>query len=157
MRRKKFLAAILLVMSFCFVSGVGYGEIAEWTLERTVLRLDYSLGWAMLFYVWDHKTDFLVVIFSYDSYVGEVKFSSKPDVSTGGKILIEITDSRGIFSNKSGIALLNLFRKTLKDIYSYIEDYATDMDADVVAILMAFPGGNELAYFYQGEYHLWED
>ncbi len=157
MKNKKLLAIILLSLSFCFVSGVGYGEVKEWTLERTVRIIDLQLGWDMLFYVWDHETDFLVVIFSYDSYVGKVTFSSKPDVSTEGKILIEITDSRGIFSNKSGIALLNLFRKTLRDIYSYIEDYVTDMDADVVAILKAFPGGHELAYFYQGEYHLWDE
>ncbi len=157
MKNKKLLAIILLSLSFCFMSGPGYGEIPEWILERRIRFIDYFLAQAEVYYILRNKTNFLDVVFSYDDvYTGQVIFSSKYDVSTKGKILISIRDSRSIFSNKSEIAILNLFRKALGAIYSFIEDYATDMDVDVVAILRDGQG-HYLAYFYQGEYHLWED
>ena len=158
MRKKRFLAAILLVVVFCFVvSGAGYGEIKEWTLERKIRFIDLFLAEAELAYIFRNKTNYLDATFSYDNvYEGEVIFSSKHDVSTKGKILIQIRDSRGIFSNKSEIAILNLFNKALGAMYSFIENYATDMDADVVAIVRD-DQGHKLAYFYEGEYHLWEE
>jgi len=157
MEYRKLLSAILLALGLCFVSGVGYAEIPEWMLERRIRYLDYFLAMAELSYIFENKTNFLDVNFLYDSgYLGQVLFSSTHDVSTKRKILITIRDSRGIFSNKSEIALLNLFRKALGAMYSFIEDYATDMNADVVAIL-SDDQGHSLAYFYQGEYHLWEE
>jgi len=65
-------------------------------------------------------------------------------------------DNRGVFSYKSGIALRDEFKRQLKVIYSFISLVATDMDADIVAQFLsreAIP----LGYFYQGEYHLWEE
>ncbi len=52
--------------------------------------------------------------------------------------------------------MLDQIRKNLTNIYAFIMIEATDMNTDVVA---TFLNREEipLAYFYQGEYHLWEE
>jgi len=157
MRKKRFLAAILLAVGFCFVSGVGYGEIPEWALEAEASYLKVEFLEAEVSYIMTNPTSFLNVNFSYDpiGYWGEIAKLPK-SVNTKGKICIIIGDNRDRFSYKSGIALLDTFKKDLKVIYWFIEVVATDMDSDIVATLLS-KERIPLGYFYQGEYHLWEE
>jgi len=39
---------------------------------------------------------------------------------------------------------------------SYLEEVTTDMAADIVAVFYS-EKETTLGYFYQGEYHLWEE
>ncbi len=183
MRKKQFLAAILLGVVLCFVSGVGYGKVnipgwgttvgdiivgatneklwpyVEGTREDVrLLRLENALLNARIQYIMRNPTDFLSVDCYYDS---DGRFSY-PDndffpegVDTKGKVLVFLTDNRGAFS-LPGVALLDVFYVYLKIIYSYLNPVATNMDTDIVALFIsqqAIP----LGYFYQGEYHLWEE
>jgi len=67
-----------------------------------------------------------------------------------------IQDRTDVFSDKAGKVLIDQLKKNLENIYAFIMAEATDMDTDVVAVFLSreeIP----LAYFYQGEYYLWED
>lgn len=154
MKNKKLLAIILLSLSFCFVSGAGYGEIEEWKIESKVPYIEWLLLKASLRYVMSNPTNFLFVEFTYspDKVVGGLP----EGVDIKGKIWARVIDTRGIFSYKSGIALREHFKKELETLYSYIDDIATDMDTDIVAIFVS-KGDLALGYFYQGEYHVWEE
>ena len=125
-------------------------------------QLDYFLLWAMTMYIMNNATDFQGVNILYD-YVGELKEYYPKNVDTKGKICIEITDVRGSFSHlisepsaKSRIALKEGFKGYLQVIYSYIDKWATNINVDIVAKFVS-KGGIPLAYFYQGEYHLWKE
>ena len=49
------------------------------------------------------------------------------------------------------------FKSILEALFSYLEaGVATDMDTDIVAKFHS-KGAIPLGYFYQGEYHLWEE
>ncbi len=157
MMNKKLLTVILLSLSFCFVSGVGYGEVPKWMLEAKASYLNVELLEAEVSYIMTNPTSFLNVDFSYDStgYWGEIAKLPK-SVNTKGKICIFFGDNRDRFSYKSGTALLDTFKRDLKVIYWFIQIVATDMDSDIVATLLS-KEGIPLAYFYQGKYYLWED
>jgi len=102
-----------------------------------------------------NPTNFLYVKFYYDSDGRLGRIAKLPGyVDTTGKLLVDVTDIRDVFSYKSGIALLDKFKKELEVLSSYVNLLATDMDADIVAV---FYSQREilLGYFYQGEYHLW--
>lgn len=107
-------------------------------------------------YMMTKPTNFLQVSYYYGP-TGTVYASFFPEsVDTKGKISTPIYDDRERFSSKSGISLLDSFKKTLEVMYSFIDLITTNMDTDVVAKLHS----NEsipLAYFYQGEYHLQEE
>lgn len=157
MRYKKLLAIILLSLSLCFVSGVGYGEIDEWMNESKASYLNVRLLEARVDYMMRNPNSFLGVNFTYDrtGYWGEFVKLPK-STNTKGKVCILITDNRDRFSNESGISLLNSFKKNLEAIYSFIKQIATNMDTDITAALYSreeIP----LACFYQGGYRLWED
>ena len=155
MRKKRFLVAILLGVVLCFmVSGVGYGEIEEWKIESKVPYITWLLLRASVKYVMSNPTNFLYVMFTYSPV--EVRGGVPEGVDTEGKIWAQVIDTRGMFSYKSGIALREQFKKELEILYSYIDDIATDMDTDIVAIFVS-KGDFPLGYFYQGEYHLWEE
>ncbi len=158
MKNKKLLAIILLSLSLCFVSGVGYGEIeADRYGKVEVSYMEYLLLYRMVVHIMVNSTKFGDVRFYYDrdrSYGKKLKFPV--DVDTKGKILIIVTDSRDKMFSKSGTGLLEKFKQNLDNIYTYIEDIATDMDADIVAKFHS-KGDIPLGYFYQGEYHLWEE
>jgi len=67
-----------------------------------------------------------------------------------------IQDRTDVFHDETGKVLLDQIRKNLTNIYVFIMTEATDMNDDVVATFFSreeIP----LAYFYQGEYHLWEE
>lgn len=155
--RKVFLVIVLLSLSFCFVSGVGYGEIQQWAIESKASYLNVELLKAEVHYMMRNPTSFLNVSFSYDptGYGGEVAKLPK-SVNTKGKIFIIIGDNRDQFSYKSGIALLDTFKKSLEVIYSFINLMATNKDVDVVALFLS-KEEIYLGYFSEGEYHLWEE
>jgi len=158
MRNKKLLVIILLSLSFCFVSGAGYGEVKEWMYKTEASLMDLRLLEAKVNYMMTNPANFLNVSFYYDS-TGTLPSGEFPKpIDTKGKIYVMIYDNRGRFSyHKSGIGLLDSFKKELEIIWSFVKIMiATDMDVDIVATLSS---GQRirLAYFYQGEYHLWGD
>jgi len=158
MRGKVFLAAFLLGAGLCFVPVLGYGEVKEWMYESKVSLMDLKLLDARVDYVMSKPENYLWIYFLYDP-VGEIGRRYFPrGVDTEGKIVVKIQDNRGAFSYKSGRALLRRFKRELEDIYlhSSMELYATDMDTDIVARFLSGEG-IPLGYFYQGEYHLWEE
>jgi len=163
MKSKKILVAILLSLSFYFVSGVGYGEVRQgWeAIEATLMDIKFLE--ATNDYIMSNPTSFLNVRFGYDLFgvAGEDKKLFSGRINTEDKIIVRVIDNRGIFSAKSGLTLLYEFEKQLKTIYSFIYEHllATDMDNDIVAIFYNLYGYEKtlpLGYFYQGEYHLWE-
>ena len=155
MKNRKLLAIILLSLSFCFVSGVGYGEIPEWMLESTVSYIDFELLRSEVSYIMAKPDDFLMVSYYYDLTGG---FAEKfpVGVRTKGKVYISIRDSRGVFSYKSSKALLEQFVVELFAVYYFIQSIVTDKNVDIV-VEFVNKEGKTIGYFYQGEYHLWED
>ena len=155
MKNKKLLAIVLLSLSFCFVSGVGYGEIEEWRYEEKASFIDVALVVARVEYIMAKPDDFLRVSYYYDR-TGRFAENYPAGVRTKGKISIGIIDSRNVFSYKSGEALLKQFETELFYAYYFIQTTATDMDNDIV-VRFADEFGELLGYLYQGEYHLWEE
>ena len=155
MRTRSLLVAFLLTVVLCFVSGAGYGEIAEWMDEGKASFMEFQLLGARVNYIMRNPTNFLEVRFIYDT-IGTWGEGFPKNVYTKGKIYVWVTDNRGLFSDKSGVALLDTFKKRLEVIYSFISLIATNMNTDIVAILESRERIN-LAYFYQGEYYLWNE
>jgi len=157
MRAREVLAAILLAVGLSFVPGVGHGEIEKWKVNHDTKAsyIDVSLLRATVSYMMTNPTNFLDVISYYDP--AAIYASNFPgDVVTKGKIFVMVHDSRGVFSGKSGVALVGQFKKELEIIYSFLQVTATNMRTDIVAKFYT-RGGISLGYFYQGEYHLWEE
>ncbi len=155
MKKRLLLAAILLGVVLCFVSGVGYGEIEEWWYEGKASFIDMALVAAQVEYIMAKPDDFLRVSYYYDR-TGRFAENYPAGVRTKGKISIDTIDSRNVFSYKSGNALLEQFKIELFYVYYWIQNTATDMDNDIV-VRFTDDFGELLDYFYQGEYHLWED
>ena len=162
MKKKRSLAAILLGVVFCFVfSGVGYGTEVL-VLEINTPHIGFFLLEARVEYMMHNPTNFLDVSFHYDlkgTYYRSYDMEFPEHVDTEGKLYVEIRDRRGVFSGKSGVTLLEIFKKHLEVIYSFIPSlplYYWDIDEDVVAKFYS-KGGIPLGYFYQGEYHLWDE
>ena len=155
MRGKKLLVAFLLGVGLCFVPALGYGEVEHWADEAKASLMDFILLQARVDYMMRNPTNFLNVSFYYDSK-GRYEDLFPEGVHTKGKIYIDITDNRGLFSYMSGTASLDQFKRELEVIYSFIDHLATSKYFDIVA---AFRSEEEipLGYFYQGEYHLWEE
>ncbi len=155
MKNKKLLAIILLSLSFCFVSAVGYGRVRVEIAETKATRFDIKLLDAKIDYILGNPNDFLYILLRYDP-VGTYGDQFPRWVITKDKIVVVIWDIRNKFSGKSEEVLLSYFKVELEDIVTGLEDLITDINTDVVAIFYskkAIP----LGYFYQGEYHLWED
>ncbi|TET59116.1 hypothetical protein E3J48_08245 [Candidatus Aerophobetes bacterium] len=161
MKGKKLLAAFLLGAVLCFVPALGYGEIPEWTRENKVSYIDYDLLRAMVKYAMRNPNHLIVDLYDVPYGLPRSKITEFPipkDIDYRNKIFVLVEDRkhRAIFSDKSGIALLDQFKRELEVIYSYIEGVATNMNSDVVAVFYSREG-IPLGYFYQGEYHLWEN
>ncbi len=158
MKNKKLLAIISLSLSFCFVSGVGYGEIDdELSHIFTVSRMEYLLLKAEVDYMMRNPNSFSDINLRYDpvGYFG--LFEKWPvEIDTTRRIVIDIRDNRNVVFNKSGVALLESFKKVLGTVYSYIEYIAEYMSYDVVARFYSI-GDIPLGYFSEGEYHLWDE
>ena len=159
MRGKKLLAAFLLGVGLCFVPALGYGEVQEWTYERKASYMEICLLRAEIDYMMNNPTNFLSINFYYDPDGRFGRIEKLPEsISTKSKIFVVVRDTRRVFSDKSGIVLLDEFKKELEVIYSYssIGAVAMDMNADIVAIFCDREN-IPLGYFYQGEYHLWKE
>ncbi len=157
MKNKKLVAIVLLSLSFCFVSGVGYGKIPEWIEEENESYMNWLLLHIRVNYIMYRPNIFLDVGLFYDvdgRYASMMEFPK--NVVTERKIIIGVRDNREVFSGKFGKALLGEFEKALKDIYYDVEMIASDMKNDIVAKFYS-KGDFSLGYFYQGEYHLWEE
>jgi len=154
MKKRLLLAAILLGVVFCFVSGVGYGEI----LLRdgmVISPIEFFLLADKVDYIMFNPTIPLIVDFHYDPD-GQWGIFFPEKVDTKGKIFIWIQDRKDIFVNKTGELLLDQLKRILKDTYIFISTEATNINTDVVALFLS-KEEIPLGYFYQGEYHLWEE
>jgi len=108
------------------------------------LSFAFQLSQARVDYIMANPTSFLNVRFNYI-----------PDERC---IRVEIYDTRGIFSNKSGIALLEQFKKSLEAIYSFVNlDLGSSVlrDNDIVAMFYAKGGDTPLGYYSEGKYLPW--
>ena len=156
MKNKKLLAIILLGLSFCLVSGAGYGEVQEWMDKEKVSLMDISLLEARIDYIMWNPNDFLDVVLYYDpsGILGREIFSGSID--TKGKIVVRIEDTRDVFTGEPELLIIS-FAIELNSIYklSSLGSVATDRDSDIVAIF--YREGKELGYFYEGEYYLWNE
>ena len=163
MRGKRFLVAILLGAVLCFVPVLGYGEVKgiealNKLSESKVSFVQHFLLGVRVDYIMRNPTSFLDIDFLYHEpkYENVKLVRDLPEnVDTTGKLIIWIKDNRGVFSDKSETALFYLFEVHLKNIWWRISGLFPDMDNDVVAIFHS-KEDIPLAYFYQGEYHLWE-
>jgi len=165
---KKLLIVFLLGVSFCLMPVLGYGEVKQELYEkRGMSLLDWRLLQAAVTYMQENPTNFLRINVIYDSDGNWGKnFLPEGIIDTKGKIFVLVGDNifRGdnirVFCGKSGVDLLDEFKRQLEIIYPFIEYYATDMDIDIVAYFYTREKKPSLpvplGYFYQGEYHLWE-
>lgn len=124
-------------------------------LYRRVFFLEATLNYAMV-----NPTNFLNVEFhDYNDVPGFYEWEFPDDVdTTAGKIFVVVRDNRSSFSHRSGIALLEIFKRELEVICSFIGYYTIDedMNTDIVAKLYS-KEGIPLAYFCESEYHLWKE
>lgn len=169
MKKRLLLATILLGVILCFVvSGVGYGEILlgkylheEMTAwEEVEMAMQVEFLEVTISYIMRNPTSFLEVWFQYDE-AGAFSALFPKDIDTKDKLYVDVLDNRGVFSGKSGPTLLDEVKKQLGDLFLFLEPMTTDIDNDVVVTIGVIPPGakirTQLAYFYQGEYHLWKD
>ena len=157
MKSKGLLAAFLLGVGLCFVPALGHGEIKGWMIEKKASIIDFMLLDARIRYLMWNPTNFLYVDLYYDEYGVYGTADRLPEsLDTKDKIYVQVADTRGVFSYEPKKALLSEFKRQLELIYSFIEDVATDMDTDIVAIFFNRKE-RPLGYFYQGKYHLWEE
>ena len=118
--------------------------------------MDFRLLAARVHYMMKNPTRFLLVEFYYDPDGRYGRIEKLPErVDTKGKILVVISDTRDVFSYKSGTALLDQFKRELEVKYTFVRLLATDMDADIVATFYSREG-IPLGYFDRGRYYLWE-
>jgi len=179
MKYRKLLAIILLSLSFCFLSAAGYGKIDERLLERSEMsRISSLLQGASIRYIMQNPTTFLHVEFHYDEE--RIFTEESPEgVDTKGKIVIYIRDNRDLFSKVKSLQslserdktlMLDFFKAMLENVYSFIWYIATDTDTDIASkffLTRTDPSDTNrlfteeetisLAYFYQGEYYLWDE
>ena len=167
MSAKKVLVVILLAVSFCFVSGVGYGK--EFTLEegreiaykQKASELDLMISNARTSYIMDNPTNFLNIYCIYDA-LGLVRYDDLREKNlpfTKGKLVVTIRDNRAAFSGKSGVDLLAIFHKhLLAFIYTSGANMGTFFPYDTHVLAIFYSEEKvPLGYFYQGEYHLWKE
>ena len=158
MRKKRFLAAILLSVALCFVvSGVGYGELNQELLESGTPLIFHHLLQARVDYMMNNPNRYLYVQFYYDPG-GSFDEFFPGDIDTKDKIVVSVSDIRGDFSGRSGETLLKIFKNFLDSLYSYIWPWmiTMDMNTDITA-KFSTEDGTPLGYFYEGEYYLWEE
>lgn len=159
MKGKQLLAAFLLGAGLCFMPVLGYGEVKDWWYdEEKATYMELRLFNARIDYMMRNPTTFLAVGFEYDPD-GSLRRDFFPEhigIDTKGKILVGIIDNRGVFSDEAGTDLLGGFQMELTIIYSFLTFISTEMNTDIVAKLYSREEV-ALAYFYQGEYHLWEE
>ena len=163
MKKKRFLAAILLGVILCFVvSGVGFGE--EFTVEegrkivykQKATDLDLYLLASSVNYIMENPNDFLDITCSYTTLditsVERVRYNDlnlPEDFVIKDKLFIEIRDHRGVSSGKTSFDLLEPFIIHLLRFFNgSILGAFFSYPSDIVAIFYS-EEGNVLGYFYQ--------
>lgn len=168
MKNKRFLAAILLVVIFCFVSGAGYGEekIMEQRREVRVQQastLDLFLLASRVNYIMNYPNDFLDITCGYTTWdLTSVEgliyndLNLPEDFVTKDKLFITIRDHRGVLSGETDLDSMGLFAihllrffngSSLRAFFSY--------PSDIVAIFYSEEGDIPFGYFYQNGYHFY--
>ncbi len=100
--------------------------------------------------------NFLRVLYFYDDYGGFAE-SFPAGVRTKGKIIVEVIDNRDhLHGAATEKVLLSEFELYLPEVTFQIQFMVDDLVNDIV-VRFTDIDGNRLGYFYQGEYHLWED
>lgn len=156
MKDKRLLAGFLLgIVIVCFIPVTGYGEVKA-TIDQT--HMDTKCSRAQVGYIMSHPASFLYVMIFYDpTGIHGVLFPEGLDIDTKDKICISIFDNRGVFSDKSGKALLMQFKKELEAVWSCPSvDILTDYESEDIVASFYSREQVFLGYFYQGKYHLWE-
>jgi len=160
MRGKKLLAALLLGVGLCSVPGLAHSEISELLKGKAYSHIKFCLLDARITYMMNNPDRFLNVYFVPDEVGAFGKLVGLPEaVDTKNKVCIYIKNNREIdlFSPDWGESgLFFSFEVVLKNIYSYISLVATNMDDDIVAVFHS-KTGVKVGYFFEGEYHLWEE
>ena len=159
MKKGLLLAAILLAVSFCFVSGAAYGEEEAFLKERSISRMDFVLLEAKVAYMMSNPTSFLGVWFFNDRYgvMGGFNGERLGSRDTEGKIYTRVYDTRGVFYGKSEVELLDEFKKQLEQIYRFTPFLETEDMGDWIMAEFRSKEGLFLGYFWEGEYHLREE
>lgn len=187
MKNKKLLAAILLSLSFCFVSAGARATISKELIEGTMPAhhwwkemplIDSRLFGAMANYNLQNpvREDYFSVRvamwYDKDGSLGKElqpplifgtsatpRFCSFPEnVQTTGKILIYIDDNIGYFSLETLSPFLLL--ELFEKQLNIVYRYIDKIATDMdndVVALLRSPEYIPLAYFSEGEYYLWEE
>jgi len=171
MRGKKLLATFLLGAGLCVMPALGYGEIRQDIVESKVSLIDFYLLQARVSYMMHNATSFLGNTFIFGETSLNINFYYDRDgrvarnlefpesIDTKDKICVTIRVSEYVTANRPDDFLLDAFKFELITIYSFIKgarySLSTDMDTDIFATIYTKEGLS--AYFYQGEYHLWEE
>jgi len=129
------------------------------TKERDLI--DYRLLEARVDYIARNPNSFLDVRFYYEHALLYGRLAKLPEgVDVKGKIFVEIFDTRDVFSDKSGMNLLEQFKRELEHISLFIIPVTLRMHTTREKGIVAKFYSRErtpLGYFYRGEYHLWEE
>jgi len=104
------------------------------------LLVAFQLSRARVDYITGNPTSFL-----------NVRFNHIPDERC---IRVEIYDTRGIFANKEGIALVKQFRKSLEAICTFV-DVRRFRNADIKAMFYSQRGDTPLGWYAEGKYYPW--
>lgn len=158
MKSKNLLAIILLSLSFCFMSRVGYGEVQEWMRYQEESLTSFHLLDAKVNYMMSNPDSFQKVGFLCDPIGDYGDTAGLPEnINTNGKIIVVFIDRRCLFPKKSEALLLVHLQIALETLYSFLDDVvATDMDSDIIGTFYGREG-TFVGYFYQGEYYLSEN
>ena len=104
------------------------------------LSVAFQLSQARVDYIMANPTSFL-----------NVRFNHIPDERC---IRVEIYDTKGIFANKEGTALVKQFRKSLEAICTFV-DVRRFGNADIKAMFYPQIGDTPLGWYAEGKYYPW--
>lgn len=167
MRAKVLLATILLGMGLCSTPtwsqeqrDIDWEEALKaenlmgfFADKETKLINHYLLEIRIDYMMWNPDTHLYVELYwgwndSYDEDFPE-------GTSTKNKLFVKIFDNRRTYGAKTGTVLLDRFKRDLEVIHGFTKGLLNPMDQNIVAKLYT-KQGIPLAYYSQGEYHLWE-
>jgi len=156
MKERRLLAGLLVGIGLCFMAVAGHGKVKA-LVDQT--HMDTMCLSAQIEYIMRYPINFLYVKISYDpTGLHGALFPEDLDIDTKDKICISIFDNRGVFSDKSGHALLMQFKIELEAIWSSPSiDVLTDYENEDIVATFYNREQVFLGYFYQGEYYLWEE
>ena len=131
MKIRGLIVGLLLGIILSFILILGYGAVRGWMDERKASLIRSHLEESRVSYIMGNPDDFLYVNLDYDSTgaYGRTwfEFPEGVNVNTKGKFCVEVYDTRDVFSNKTGTALLDQFKKELEIMYSFIDSAIKNM------------------------------